>query len=174
MTRRRFSADQSGAVAIEFALILPILVTLFFGCFELSQVLQVNNKLQVASATLAQLVAEQNAVTSSAIADFCIGARLVMTPFPGAAMKAAIASVTNTDGTTKVQDWQDTSCGGAGAMGNAVSLAAAMVPNSGDTLIVVSASYNYTSPLSYALGAHFNMAQVAFARPRTNTTVPLN
>src|SRR6185312_9570744 len=34
--RRRIARDRDGTVAVEFALILPILTTLFFGSFELS------------------------------------------------------------------------------------------------------------------------------------------
>ncbi len=42
---RRWSDDESGAALIEFALVLPILVLLVFGCFEIGRALLVRQAL---------------------------------------------------------------------------------------------------------------------------------
>jgi len=43
---RRFAADESGAAILEFAVALPILVALFFGCFELGRALLVRQAME--------------------------------------------------------------------------------------------------------------------------------
>lgn len=42
----QFCADESGAAILEFALLLPILLTLVFGCFELGRALLVRQVLE--------------------------------------------------------------------------------------------------------------------------------
>ena len=43
---RRFAADESGAAILEFTVALPILVALFFGCFELGRALLVRQAME--------------------------------------------------------------------------------------------------------------------------------
>jgi Flp pilus assembly protein TadG len=55
--RSRFAKDSSGAAAVEFAMLLPIMFMLFYGTIEFSQALTVDRRVtQIASAT-ADLVA---------------------------------------------------------------------------------------------------------------------
>jgi len=165
---RRFGGER-GAVAVEFALLLPLLLTMCFGVFELSELIRADMKLQAAAATVAMLVAEQESVNTSSVSNYCIAGQLVMAPLAAGGLKVTVASVTNTAG-TKAVDWQDTTCGGT-AIGNPAGLAGTMVANSGDSAIVVQATYAYTSPIAYALTANFALTQDAFQRPRSNVTV---
>jgi len=93
-----------------------------------------------------------------------------MTPLSATPLKIAIASVTN-DNSTLTVDWQATSCGNASSISNATGLAAGLVPDSGDSVIVVQATYQYTSPVKYLLSSVINMQQNSFQRPRNGSTV---
>jgi Flp pilus assembly protein TadG len=50
---------KSGIAAVEFALILPMLLALYFGCVVLAQGLEVGRKTQLLSRTLADLTSQQ-------------------------------------------------------------------------------------------------------------------
>ena len=52
--------NQSGMAAVEFALILPVLVLMFFGAVELSNLLLADNKLRAAAAGAADLVTQDS------------------------------------------------------------------------------------------------------------------
>ncbi len=173
MARRAVLAarDRAGAVAIEFALIVPLLLTLCLGLFEASEAVRADMKVRSAAQTLAQLVASQASINASTMSSFCAAAQLVMAPYATAPLQTAVASVSNTGGTAAI-DWQDTTCGGGTVPGNAVTLATSMVPNAGDSVIVVQATYTYTGPVVYVLPGTIDMSQIAYARPRSNTTVP--
>jgi hypothetical protein len=122
---------------------------------------------------MAELVAAQGTVTSAEIADYCAGADAEMTPYASAPLQIGIASVTNTGGAAAT-DWSDTSCGSAAAITNPTTLAAALVPNAGDSTIVVRASYVFHNPLNLVLPATFDLSVTAFARPRANAAITYN
>jgi Flp pilus assembly protein TadG len=175
--RRRLHAacgSRRGAALVEFALILPVMVFLFFGTFEATRLVRAVMKVGNATQTYANLVAADFSGTL-ALADLsndCAGARLVLTPYAGAPFSAAIASVTNNSG-TRSQDWHDiTHCGSGVSSISGTSLAPSnLTPNNGDSVIVVKAQYSYTSPITYLLPSSQTLTQTAFARPRNNSTL---
>ena len=177
MIRRFFAraSDDNGAVIVEFALILPIMLTMMFGTFEVSQLVRAQMKLSNAADTYAELIASTPAsLSASAIADFCSGAQLVMAPFATSAFSASATSITNNLNTGPTIDWQNTACGSAATIANPTGLTTALASNPGDTVFLVQATYKYTSVLSYVLPANFTLSQVVFAHPRTDATIPLN
>lgn len=163
--------NDRGTAAIEFALILPVMLTLLFGSFEVTRVINANTRLAAAAQTMADLIAQQSSVSSTTVANFCNGEKLVMTPFSGSLLTTTVASVTNNGGTLSV-DWQDTSCGSASSITNAVTLANSLVSDNGDSVIIVKAGYAYTSPVSYVLHASYALSQVAYARPQRTASIP--
>jgi Flp pilus assembly protein TadG len=56
---RRMRRAETGIAAVEFALILPMLLALYFGCVVLAQGLDVGRKTQLLSRTLADITSQQ-------------------------------------------------------------------------------------------------------------------
>src|SRR4029077_2266829 len=91
--------DRSGTAAIEFALVLPGLLTLAMGCYEAANLILADLKLEAAAATAADLVAQTRVDTVLQSTDFTNitnAVKQVMTPYPtsGSQLKIAYASVT--------------------------------------------------------------------------------
>ena len=159
-----------GSVVTELALIFPLMMIMFFGCFEVTQLARAYMGLNNTAQTLADMLARQQPVPAGVIADACDGARLAMSPVSGNHLSAAIASVTKDASSGAVGvDWQDTSCGGAPSIASPASLAAGTLVNKGDNVIVVKAHFTYNAIISFVLPATVSLSQVAFARPRTGT-----
>lgn len=55
---RRLGRGEGGIAAVEFALILPLMLALYFGCVVLAQGLEVGRKVQLLSRTLADITAQ--------------------------------------------------------------------------------------------------------------------
>jgi Flp pilus assembly protein TadG len=77
MNRLRWSAldgnllpDRGGTAAIEFALVVPALLTLVMGCFEASNLILADLKLEAAAETAADLVAQTRVSTVLQSSDF--------------------------------------------------------------------------------------------------------
>jgi Flp pilus assembly protein TadG len=157
--------DRSGAAAVELCIIFPFLMVLFFGCIETTQLVRAYMGLGVSTEAMADLLSHGDPDTSAQILDACNGAKLVMTPFAGTTFKAAIANVKNSAGVLSVT-WSDVSCGNATAITTPTTKATALVPNSGDEVILVLTTYTYSAGTSFVLPASYSFTYLAYARPR--------
>jgi Flp pilus assembly protein TadG len=172
MLRRlaHFLRHRDGTAAIEFALILPIMIILFLGAFEVTRVVAADMRLANAAQSVADMIAQQSNVTPAMMTNFCDGGQLSMTPLPSASLQVAVAEVTNT-GSGLVVDWTDTTCNSASAISNPTTLATSLVPNTNDSVIIVQATYAYTSPISYVLSKSYTLTQTAYQRPYNVGTI---
>lgn len=74
---------QRGVAAIEFALVLPILVVLFFGMINISQYISMTKRVNTTAELVADLVTRHSdTVPSTIIDDYFIAAELAMRPVP--------------------------------------------------------------------------------------------
>ena len=163
-------ADDRGSTVIEFALVLPIMISLFMGIFEVTRVVGADMRLTAATQSIADMMAQQSNVTLAESANFCDGAKMTMYPLPGPSLKAAVASVTKGASSTTL-NWSDVACGSAAAIVGATTLAPTLTPNVGDSVIIVQTTYAYTSPIGYVLATSYTLSATAYARPRIIATV---
>jgi Flp pilus assembly protein TadG len=173
MTRRfcRLAIDRAGTAGIEFALVLPIMLLLSLVALEATLAVMASMCLTNAAESVADIIAQQNSANWS-ISNVCTAGQLSMTPLSGTPLQIAVVSVTNNQGSGIAVDWQDTSCGGAAAISNATTLASPLIPASGDSVIVVQASYQYTPPIQYLFSSSITMTQISYQRPRNGSSVP--
>jgi len=174
--------DRSGTAAIEFAIVLPGLLTLAIGCYEAANLILADLKLEAAAETAADLVAQTRVNTVLQSADFTNitnAATQVMTPFPtgGNQLQIAYASITYNTG-SPVIDWH-VEVNGATAINVASLPNSANAANLGnessgstDSVVVAQLTYAYTSPVSYALKSSYTLSQAALNRPRYMSCVP--
>ena len=189
MNQRRWPAldgnllfNRGGTDAIEFALVLPALLTLVMGCYEASNLIIADLKLEAAAETAADLVAQTRVSTvlqSSDFTNITNATTKVMTPLPtgGNQLKIAYASITYSTG-SPVIDWHVEVNGAtainAGSLPNSASAAnlGNEATGSTDSVIVAKLTYAYTSPLSYVLKSSYTLSEAALNRPRYMSCVP--
>ena len=93
----RFRRDQRGVAAVEFALIAPVLIAMYFGLAEYCQAMMADRKATHVASSIGDLVAQSDQVTAADLADiFAIGKPLIA-PFPTTDLKIRVASVKNTN-----------------------------------------------------------------------------
>jgi Flp pilus assembly protein TadG len=173
-----------GVVAVEFALVTPVLILMLLGVSEETALLRAQMKVSHAAGLLAKMVAQQTPAvtpgTSGTLGNLCYGVELTLAPLSKTSFAAAIASVTtNTVGTTTTttMDWEsDGSCAKAATpIGSSAAVALAtgtgLVPADGDSLIIVKTSYSYTAATHIVLSATYTLSQTIYARPRGDTTI---
>ena len=161
---------QRGVGAMEFALLAPVLVVSIIGLAAMSQGIRTKMLLTSAASSMAAMVAVQNSVTGGSVGtlhDFCTGAQLIMQPYAATGLSMAITSYTQQSNSTPSEDWEyDGACqGSAGSLASSGSaLASPLLVATGDSVIIVKASYNYTS--TFSMFPNLVLTQTAYSRPR--------
>lgn len=94
---------RRGIAAVEFALVMPILLVMFIGTIEVLTLYRTEGKLNALAFNVAQMVATEatpvvlstgSPETGTSLNDICQGAILGLQPFPPAGLTIAVASVT--------------------------------------------------------------------------------
>lgn len=172
--------DRRGLAAVEFAMIFPMMVVMFFGVVELSSAISVDRKATLVARTLSDLTSQMASVTDADILSFGEAAKAIMTPYPGSPLISSVTEVyvDSSTGVARVQWSKGLTIGTTGNVaiasaaphnpGDIVVLPPALVVAKGTHVVWSEVSYKYTPAVGYLLaktGLTFNDA--AYTRPRS-------
>jgi Flp pilus assembly protein TadG len=161
----RLRRDERGVSAVEFAMLAPVLIAFYFGMAEFCQGFMAQKRMGHASALVADLVAQEETVATANLDDiFQIGG-LIMKPFPTAALKQRVSSVTRTSGVARV-DWSRGDGMAARTVNSTIALPADLIAD-GESVIVSEATYDYDSPVDYFMPGITQFSHIYYLRPRT-------
>jgi Flp pilus assembly protein TadG len=90
---RSLAGDERGVSAVEFALILPLMLTLYLGAVELSQGIAADRKVTMTARTTADLVSQVTSLSTTDISNSLSAASAVMAPYPVSNLKVTVSSV---------------------------------------------------------------------------------
>jgi Flp pilus assembly protein TadG len=167
---RRLLADKRGVSAVEFAMLLPLMVTLYLGGVEVSQAVAIDRKVTLIARTLGDLVAQATTVSNADMSNILAATTSVMAPYSDSNLKITVSSVViNAQGVAKVA-WSDTKNGTARAVNSTVTLPAALNVAS-TSLIWAESSYAYTPTIGYVITGTKNLTDQIYMRPRLSDTV---
>jgi Flp pilus assembly protein TadG len=93
---KSFVQDTRGVSAVEFSLVLPIMLALFFGVTEFGRATEYYRKVTLLGRAVADLTSQgdtQNPVTSATMTDIMASAKLVLTPYTSSGVKIVVSAV---------------------------------------------------------------------------------
>lgn len=179
---RRFGGDRSGVSAVEFAIIAPVLILIYFGLAEFCQAYMAQRRMSHSTSQVADILAQYQVVDAALIDDtFALGA-LVVAPFPTGAPPAApapapapsprlrlrVTAITqDSNGIARVT-WSRAQ--GTSKRSGVVSVPAGLIAN-GESIIMSEGWYDYTSPLGQLLPGARTFVHTFWLRPRLVNTI---
>jgi Flp pilus assembly protein TadG len=183
---RRLAGDSKGAAAVEFALIAPLLITLYLGTQEISLALNINKKVGRTSSAVGDLIAQQD--TEILVADLKdimkVGAA-TMQPYSITKPELWVTGIQISAAGAATVAWSqklvdNTAYSVPFAAGSAVTVPAKLKIN--DTFLVkVETKLKYRPITSWTIKdnrssgyAYFNMAEVYYLRPRNSNSLSCN
>ena len=162
---RRLTGDDRGVSAIEFAMIAPVLIAFYMGMTEFCQGFMAQKRMGHVSAMVADLVSQEETVTPAMLDDVFDVGGLIMKPFPTAALKQRVSSVTRTAGIARV-DWSRGDGMTARGKNSVVTLPASLIDD-GESVIVAEVTYDYDSAADYLMPGLTRFSHTYYLRPRT-------
>lgn len=172
---RGFAANRDGVSAVEFAILLPLMLTLYLGGVEISQAVSADRKMTLVAHTVGDLTAQASNVKSSDISDILNASSAIAYPFPVANLKVTLSSVCiDSTGTKATIGWSQANANGTARSGTVTNLipSALMVANT--SLIWGEATYAYKPTIGWTITGTLNLKDQFFLRPRLSCSVTLN
>jgi Flp pilus assembly protein TadG len=182
-----FVADSKALAAIEFAMILPLMLVMFFGTVEFSTAVAIDRKVTLIARTLSDLTSQSSGtVTDSYLQNAFTASVSIVTPYDATPISATISQVYVSSSSVATVSWSK-----AATIGNGATQATlkASSRNAGDTvtsvippkllvpksyLIFSEVTYQYKPTVGYVLKSSVNLSDVSYTRPRQVTCIIYN
>jgi len=165
--------DRRGVSTVEFALLAPVLIVLYFGVGELCEGMMAQRRVAHSAAAIGDLVTQNTSVSASQMSDIFSAAAIILQPFPTNSLQQRVTSVTvNAQGNPAV-DW---SCATGGLAPYTVGstyrgLPSGIVQNQGESVVVSEGRYKWSSPANYVVPGGIALAQTSYFQPRQSGTI---
>jgi Flp pilus assembly protein TadG len=168
---RSLLLDRSGVAAVEFALLLPVMIMLYVGGIEVSNGFTIKRKVINATSALADLVTRTEEIGSTEMENILEAATAVITPYDAANMRIKLMGVSiDPDGAATVA-WgavKDDTCPIEGAtvdLPDGVAIADSF-------LIVAEVHYSFKPVIGYTIIGTRDIAEIFYLKPRLSGTIP--
>lgn len=188
---RRFSYEETGVVAIEFALIAPLLVALLLGTTSLTNSIWANGKVDHTANVIGDLVAQSAELDGAISGDQSLrtlmaAAPSLLAPFGSPSLSVTVTQAISCHVNPKSPKseikyfnvWSRTWSNGAFTVSQNYAHARALPVDTGnlriahdDFLIVTEVNYPHTPPIRISGSSTINMGEVAFHQPRDAAAV---
>jgi len=172
----KFLKDERGVTAIEFALVLPVVLLILLGCFEVPRFVLICQRIARTSSGVADLVAQADEpITANQMNDIFTAAKIMMQPYDIVANgRIYVSSINNPSGNGVTLTWQKDN-GGTVATASKLGLAgsnpstkipATLVPGSNEEVLASEVYFNYTPVFSNLIYSGSQLYLIAYTRPR--------
>lgn len=160
----RLGRDRRGVSAVEFALIAPVLIGLYFGSVETVEGVAIDRKVSLVAAALANLTAQVSTIKDQSAMDSILNASTaIMSPYSANNLKITVSCIkidANKNATVK---WSVTRSG-TPMTGSATLPSALQVANT--QIILAQVSYAYTPTVGYNITGTINLSDKMYMAPR--------
>lgn len=170
----RFIADDAGIAMFEFAIIAPMLVFLAFGTFELHRYIDANEKLEMTTFQLGDLITSNRSVSAAQLEGIMDSAEVMMAPYDASKLGIIVTSVIKLPNKPPQSLWQQRneaakqSSRVAAGPRQPANIPMTMVDR--DQVLVVEIFYPFKTTLGIPIADAFidseDLYKVAFTRPR--------
>lgn len=179
---------ERGIAAVEFALIVPVMLMMFIGTVELSQAITVDRRVTSVASSTADLVARQKTITTAQMASYMQAISQIMAPYSGTPMKITVANVYATVAaptTYKVCWVYQYNSGANTSLQNGGTYPSADMPAGivvgGTSVVIVEVAYAYAPVVLFHgsaghvgasyVGAGYTLREKFFLKPRLSASI---
>jgi len=183
---RDFVADTRALAATEFAVIVPLMLVMFFGTVEFSSAVAIDRKVTLIARTLSDLTSQSTTLADADMQNTFTASISIVMPYDATLVKGSISQIYIDANSIATVQW---SKAGTIASGATQATLATSGRKAGDKvtneipstllipstyLILSEASYTYTPSVGYVLKSSIPLRDLSYTRPRQATCVQYN
>ena len=165
--------DTAGVSAIEFALIAPILVLLYFGGVELSFLMQADRRVTTVTATIGDLTSRETVIGNSRKDDIFAASGLLIAPLNSSVARMRISNlVADASGTVVTVDWSDATTNFTPrAVGSTINDIPAGVIAADGSVVMAEVEYPYDPVIDFLNLGDQVLTDTFYLRPRRTNRI---
>ena len=168
----RLCRDRRAVSAVEFALILPLMLTLYLGGSELSHALIIARKVTHVTSSLGDLVTQSKTITDSDMSNILDAAASVMTPYTTASLLKIKVSGISIDSKGKATVmWSDARNDTPLTKNTVITNLPAAVLTPSTFIVTAEVHYAYTPTIGYLMTGTFDLKDQFYLRPRLSDCI---
>jgi Flp pilus assembly protein TadG len=162
--------DARAVAGVEFAVLLPFMLTLYLGSLELNNALTVQFKTGLASRAVTDLASQYASINNATMSGILAAASPVFAPYSASGVTVVVSQISVDASGKGTIAWSDAVNGTAYPIGQAVTLPSTLqVTNA--SLIWGQVTFPYRSTFGYALTGTINISTSNYFYPRLSTVV---
>jgi Flp pilus assembly protein TadG len=170
---RALARDKRGVSAVEFALVLPLMVTLFLATVETTQGLQADRKVSLAARALSDLASQATTIADADMSNILDATADVIAPFNVSNAQMVVTGIqTDILGVSRAV-WSDARNATRYSCGQVMTIPTELKPTLGTTgfLVLAEVKYSYTPTVAYLISGSLLLSDRLYTRPRIGETV---
>ncbi|MEZ5786366.1 MAG: TadE/TadG family type IV pilus assembly protein [Xanthobacteraceae bacterium] len=162
---RQLGRDASASAAVEFALIVPVMLTIYIGGSTVTQGISIDRKVTLVAHAVSDLTAQASSLTNTEISNILDAASAIITPYSSAPMSVTVTSIKIDSNKKATVIWSKT-LNGTQRSGDVTGKIPADLKEAESCLIWGEATYVFKPAIGYVISGSINLGDETFMRPR--------
>jgi Flp pilus assembly protein TadG len=167
----RFAGSTRGIAAVEFALILPVLVLLFLASVDAGRAIAIYMKVRAATYTLDAVTNQYSTIQSTDMTSIVGAAAVVLAPYSSSPAVVTLSQISVNSSSSATVSWSYSLNGTALAQGAAVTLPSALSTCGTYPCYLIFGQVSYTYTPIYGLDKSISLADNLYVTPRSSQCV---
>jgi Flp pilus assembly protein TadG len=167
---KRLRTDERGVAAMEFALLFPVLLLLYFGVAELTAGMMANGRAAHVASVVGDLVTQMPTVKQNDIDDIFLVGAAIMKPFPTTSLKLRVTSVRADDAGVPKVIWSKGQGLSPISTGTASGFPSGLLAAK-ESMIQTEVEYTYASPIGQTMPTPLTFKTKYYIKPRRSSEV---
>ncbi|MGL5736129.1 MAG: TadE/TadG family type IV pilus assembly protein, partial [Beijerinckiaceae bacterium] len=174
---RRFRKAEKGVAGVEFAVILPLMLIMWLGTYEITQAISASRRVTMVSRTLADLTSRDTSTTPNELKLIFQAANSVFAPMDASTVKMRLTSVKRNATNQDMVIWSRVPDGQTTPAAHPKNIPMPQMPNTilsgdGETVVVAEVTYDYYPIAKFVTSDYMkmptkiSMKQVTYMIPR--------
>ncbi|WP_237478028.1 TadE/TadG family type IV pilus assembly protein [Lichenibacterium dinghuense] len=167
---RRFRADRRGVSAVEFSLVLPILLVIVLVGYQVAEATSAYRKTTLTARTVADLTTQYSTMSGGDVSTVLNASAQVMAPFDASALSIVLTQFKVSAAGVATVTWSKALNGAALAAGSVAVLPAGIcLPNA--SVVLARVTYSFTPAIGYKLTGPIAMSSALYMSPRSVASI---
>jgi Flp pilus assembly protein TadG len=170
---RRFATSTRGVAAIEFAMILPVLLLLFLASVDTGRAIAIYMKVRSATYTLDAITNQYTTIQSTDITSIVGATSAVLAPYSSSPAVVTVSQISVNSSSNATVSWSYSLNGTALTQGATVTVPSTLATCSTYPCYLVygQVSYTYSPLFAYLFKTSFDLSDNLYVTPRSSRCI---